>query len=607
MEREEVIINSVKKLIALELSDREIIDNLKDVGIEEEIAKDIIAKARGKPLKKEQKKEVKSDSGTVLRKVAEELAEASESTKPTSKEKPVTSNLSRLWEKGIITTVNQRLNEMKQLKREIDAAIEERTREVAEREVKKIQALLESKTTLLSERVNSKLEAKESEVIQTITLKIGEMKAISKKLDSKIDALQKETEERAKALTELREELKEIRSLKEEFKNGLNKEEDRVHQKVKGFIEKAETKINELDERVSKTLELEQEVIDGILDDAKRSIKEIGNEIKQELKEDIQKELKKVDELKNQFSPEKIKERIQEVKEHRKEIKQDVLQDLEKVLSEKQKEVFKPIQEKFMELDLLEQKISKENKKSEELKKIQSQILEKMRSDIASTKQEVQKFILDGEKKLREMDKQVTDTMALQSQLTETLTATPGKETLRELKNQMNEIKHYREEVIQLKQEIEGLLKKSTVDGVRIQGLAELETKLVARYDEIMKHQFKNRQLEFNEQVGRAMKELQEVRKSVVEEIKKEVNLPKIKSQMEELDIFKEQFINVIDRNVEKFNQKIKKFNESTKIMDELFQQRLKAIDRKIEELDRFEKAFAREMGIMLDKLANQK
>src|SRR3989338_3758028 len=138
MDKEEVIINSVKKLIALDLSDEEIVENLRDVGIDEAKAKRIISQARGQPIQPEEKKTVKSDSGTVLRRVAEDLAETIPELPSAPKPE---STLSKLWERGIITTVNQRLNEMKQLKREIDQEIEERTRAVAESEVKKIEAL----------------------------------------------------------------------------------------------------------------------------------------------------------------------------------------------------------------------------------------------------------------------------------------------------------------------------------------------------------------------------------------------------------------------------------------------------------------------------------
>ena len=65
--------------------------------------------------------------------------------------------------------------------------------------------------------------------------------------------------------------------------------------------------------------------------------------------------------------------------------------------------------------------------------------------------------------------------------------------------------------------------------------------------------------------------------------------------------------MSTIDRNVEKFNKSIEDLNKKTGGILKEYGARRKLIDNKIDELSRFEKNFAKEMGIAVDLLVEKK
>ncbi len=90
-------------------------------------------------------------------------------------------------------------------------------------------------------------------------------------------------------------------------------------------------------------------------------------------------------------------------------------------------------------------------------------------------------------------------------------------------------------------------------------------------------------------------------------EIKGEINFGELRNESEQLEIFKQQFISTIEKNVEKFNKKLEEMNNTAKTMEEQFNNRTKLIDSKMRELDEFTKKFAKEMGIVIDKMTENK
>lgn len=331
MDKRQLLLDSVKKLLALHASDGEIIDNLHDVGIKEDLARELLKEAKSARIEKETEEEVKKDSGKVMMEVAETLTktvkeaekEAEKEAVP-EKEKKAEKNpvkethvsVSKLWEKGIIVTVNQRLEEIKKLKAEIDSAISLRAAELFEAEKKKQLALMESQRTLLSEKINSRLEEKEKEITQVIDLKIGEMRALNEQIRKNILVLEQKEQLHGEMLKGFESKEKELKELRNSLVSGMNSELMKSKSEAEEFLEKAQKKLDETDERMNKTLELESKIVEGLIEDAKRKIYEETAGKGKELEKEMRMQLQELQDFREEFvksigeSTEKINERI---------------------------------------------------------------------------------------------------------------------------------------------------------------------------------------------------------------------------------------------------------------------------------------------------------
>ncbi len=404
--KKEIILESIKKLIALNVSDREIILNLRDVGIESEEAKQLLAEAKKKPIAEKEIKQ-KADSGKVMRDVAETLAttavpkdQLTEINKDQSKtdlieankeEKKIPSltplissaqskedvhvhaNLSKLWEKGILTTVDQKLEEMKKIKKEVDNQLEEKISEAITLETDKVRILFESQKTLLTSKVETELEDKAKEIESVVDSKVSELKELNKEIKENIAEMELKREEQKKVVAEFESKLEELRTVKQELVTDMNSELIKSKSQAQEFLDNAEKKMGEIDSRVSRTLELESKIAEGLIKDAQDKIDEISLEKSEELSVKVGAAIAELKGIEDQVEPEKIRKLVSRLEQLEKsldnryahkieEMKTGISEYIEQSISKKMEETKKDAAELFT---LYRKKTDKEIKKSE--------------------------------------------------------------------------------------------------------------------------------------------------------------------------------------------------------------------------------------------------
>ncbi|MDD5148568.1 MAG: hypothetical protein PHH08_03845, partial [Candidatus ainarchaeum sp.] len=116
----------------------------------------------------------------------------------------------KLWEKGILTLVNQRLQEMKNIQADIGGEIQKRAAEVAKKEVDKVNALFEGQRALTAEAVNSKLEQKTRQLDKMLDAKVLELKEISRAIKGDVARLEKLQQAQKDGLKEIMQKLIEV-------------------------------------------------------------------------------------------------------------------------------------------------------------------------------------------------------------------------------------------------------------------------------------------------------------------------------------------------------------------------------------------------------------
>ena len=199
-----------------------------------------------------------------------------------------------------------------------------------------------------------------------------------------------------------------------------------------------------------------------------------------------------------------------------------------------------------------------------DLDKTKRSLLTELNSELIKLKSNSQEYITETEQRLKEIDARVGKTLEMESQVAEGL-------------------------VREAEQKIAGMTEEKSealIAGIRI----ELDKMMDAR-----------RNLETA--IEKRLTELDELRDAM----KRDYDPEKFKDTMHEMDTFKKQFIRVIEQNVDKFNDSIQNLNEKGQEIEKQTNSRIRRIDRKLKELDNFERNFASEMGIALEKLVEKK
>ncbi len=492
VDKRKILKNSVNKLISLNISDKEIIVNLKDVGISEEEARAILEETKRElsgeiiPKKKKQEEKMEEKPARPTPGVYEEVLETFEEEKPEEKAKRAmeeiekarkepgaalsSAEINKLWEKGILATVDARLGEMERLKKEIDAIIDKKVQEATEKEVKKIKALMDAQKTLLINKVDTSLAQRTKEITDVIDNRINELKRVSKLTEDSLAGLEAQKKSHGQLIASIDEKSASLEKLKSDLISDMNASLIESQSKIESFLKESEKKRAETDARINRTLQLESKITEGLLTDAQQKIDKMALEKSDELALEVSTTMKEMKEIRDQIDPKLLLSKVNELNE---------------------------LKSKLIELN-----------------KVQ---LGKM-----------DQFKIDAKK-------------------------------------------FNRAELDVFKKEA-----KLHLDGL------------------------------FNSQMASWTKELRQKEKEV-DELKEQIDLERISATMQDLDVFKQQFIKTIEKNVAEFNKAKRELAERMKKRDQAIEYRLKAIDMKTAELTEFEKNFAAEMGLTIDKLVAEK
>jgi len=423
MEKKDLIKDSVKKLLSLDVSDKEIVENLLEVGVTEEDAIELIKEVRegtkeevvqtveptktfentAKELGTKEIKPSEIDLGIEIKETEnkvkpQELAEkimqdvtSAVTPKPITEPKPKIepkptpsiSNVSQsdiedLWKRGIVVAINSKLAEMKNLKDEIDQIIDAKVNSSVNKQSKQFKVLLESQRDLLISSNKEALNEKQKEITLIIDSKIQELKKYNSDIKENLEVFQKSKIDQEKAKQELTVSLEDVRRTKVQLITEMNSELIKSKSQAQEFIDKSEIHLKEMDERINKTLELEKNIAEGMLKEAEQKIEKLTIARASDLIEEMQVELNKLKTTSKEVSLEVIEQKIRTLDEFKKQFLTSMddnltkLNDAIKNLNEKNEQYQKELDQKTTIIDA----------KIEELTKFEKEFSSKLRNSL---------------------------------------------------------------------------------------------------------------------------------------------------------------------------------------------------------------------------------
>ena len=243
--------------------------------------------------------------------------------------------------------------------------------------MKKFTVVFESQRTLTLEKSNHLLEEKSKEFEELVNAKISELKKLNalsieyfKKLDSQKQFVQS-------MLDAVDEKISSIQIEKDSTFSQMNSDFSELKSGFESFMEESEKKRQELNDRINKSLHLETEIVEGLLNDAKNKIDSIAlqstKDLEKIINQKIEKKARELDELRKQIDIETIKNTMEDLEVFRRQFVANVeksIDSFEKAKKdlatyiEKREQVFEKkaalVDEKIKELDEFEKKIAQE-------------------------------------------------------------------------------------------------------------------------------------------------------------------------------------------------------------------------------------------------------
>ncbi|MEK6958014.1 MAG: hypothetical protein AABW99_03490 [archaeon] len=422
MDKEQIIRDSVRKLVELNIPDKEIIYNLKNVGIEEDKARRVLQETKdevaGKrpaqqassskqpsppPAKPVPEQKERSFEGDDLYSEAYEELEEERQPRVTVKEKPINNpsysspqasdkTMSELWEKGIMATVDAKLGEMQKLKDELDAILDAKIQERLRIEVKKIETVFDSQKVLLSNKIDMHLQSKADEIHKVVESKAREMEDLYAKAREEMLKVQREKQETQKMLSEITGKLEGLEMVKNRMISETNASIIQAESGFSDFMEESKAKRQELEERINRALQLESKITEGLIQNANQKIDSLALEKEGELTKQLQAKMREIDEMVAQVDPKSINDRILALKE------------LEKELVKRQKEIDKSIDNRFEGVK------NEFNQFKKDVAKLEDSNLGELKKEYAASIDDLfAENIVEWNKKLKEKRREIED------------------------------------------------------------------------------------------------------------------------------------------------------------------------------------------------------
>lgn len=403
MPNQEAIIANIRKLESMGLHGEELITQLDQLGIPRFQAERWIREAHQTNTMQAQPTTTQTITNTPPRTTPAgneaPRAPSSAYVTPNPPSSPLATE--KLWEKGILSTVDAKLGQMERLKKEIDDVLEERIQAHYNSMEKKLEALFDAQRELYKFKMDAQLDAKTKEVEDILDQKINEIKTINLSTQEDLQRIKGQKmviEDMAKDFSEKTTALETTRkAIISEAGEKLEEIEDKVNE----MISETEKRVREVENRATKTLELEEKITSNLSVQMEEQANKIVEEKVADLRMEIKKEIVELKKLGADLASKDIQEVVEEFKEMNTKL-EGTKKGIDELLEQKTRAIDLAMDKKLNDVDkIVNTKMETIVKEKEQTfsKKVEVQSM-----DVNSLKKELGQKLLETETRLQALD-----------------------------------------------------------------------------------------------------------------------------------------------------------------------------------------------------------
>jgi len=252
-EKDEIIIRSIKKLLSLKLTDDEIIENLLDAGLDYDYA------------------------GKLLQSVKNEKASA---YSPNLDNKPSSTPVKKIdakvgagvWQEGVLTIVNQKLEEISAITENIDSVIKKEANTIVAKEVEKIKVVLDSQRSLLVSKINNTLAETTMLANKKVEEKLGEIVGVEERIEKRLADLTMNYRQLNEIKNSISAQIEDFPKIKEDLLSQFEQDMSKYNGVYDSTLKKYEQKLKEVDTKLNNTISLATKIVESLVETTKKKI-----------------------------------------------------------------------------------------------------------------------------------------------------------------------------------------------------------------------------------------------------------------------------------------------------------------------------------------------
>jgi hypothetical protein len=400
MPDQEAIFENIRKLRGMGLTDQDVIMELESMGILKTQAERWVRQSEH--LEEMEKNDYsRTPTATTTTQTTPVSMPPKPEPKPTYNSPQPDTSIERLWEKGILATVDTKLSQMEKLKGEIDDVIEAKVNEHYNVMEKKLEALFDAQRELFRFKMDAQLDSKVKDVDDILNQKIEEIRKINLTTQEDLQRIKGQKMLITDLMADFTTKSEQLEETKRVILDDVGKKLEELQEKVDELISKTDERLSEVERRATKTLELEEKITQGLADQVEAQANTILEGRVKDLRQEIKDEIIQLKKLGADLASKDIQSTLQEFLLANQEMKQ-TKKEIDGIVQKKTSEIDAALDKKMLDVDKIvntKMETIVAMKEKEFFKKVEDQA-----GDMNKTQRDLGQKIVEAETKIQNLD-----------------------------------------------------------------------------------------------------------------------------------------------------------------------------------------------------------
>lgn len=316
MASDEEILENVRQLMDMGLQGHALLEELMAIGFSRREAREWIDRAFrvDDTASSSEKSVVEEKQPEKVEKEKPKTGKVPEVESKREEKKFDSDTMELLFRKGILATVDSKLERMEKIRKEIDNVIESKVSAQYSVLEKKIETLFSAQRELMLLKMESQLSANVKNIDDTLDSKIEDIRKLN--LSSSTDLQKAKAEKMAVSdlMNQVSDKIEGLDLIRRQLLEDTQSKLEELQQKVDGLIFRTEERLEEAENKATQTLQLEEKITSGLAEQVENQANAILEKKVSDLRDELKEETIKIKQLNADLSSEGLKDSVSEIR-----------------------------------------------------------------------------------------------------------------------------------------------------------------------------------------------------------------------------------------------------------------------------------------------------